>query len=151
MIANPPDTRAFSEAEKRISKRKLAIIRQQYPEAQDLQPPRTRADCIDAVRPCPWVSCRYHMWADVSVQGSIKFSFPSIEPQDLPYSCALDVADVARAAGHGITLAQVGALMNITRERVRQLEKKAITKAAEALKRLAPDITVDWFGEDPTP
>ncbi len=27
--------------------------------------PRTRADCIDAPRPCPWVGCRHHMLLEI--------------------------------------------------------------------------------------
>jgi hypothetical protein len=84
--------------------------------------PRTRGDCIDGPRPCPWISCRHHLYLDVSRRtGSIKLNFPDLEPWQLEHSCALDVADDG-----GSTLEDVGALMNVTRERVRQLEIDAL-------------------------
>jgi hypothetical protein len=29
--------------------------------------PRTRADCLDEARPCPWVGCRHHLAFDLAV------------------------------------------------------------------------------------
>jgi hypothetical protein len=86
--------------------------------------PRTRADCIDGPRPCPHVSCRHHLYLDVSPRtGAIKLNFPDLEVWELEMSCALDVADQGSTK-----LEQVGALMNVTRERVRQIELKALSK-----------------------
>lgn len=33
--------------------------------------PRTRADCVDGPRPCPFVGCRYHLLLDVNHKGSL--------------------------------------------------------------------------------
>lgn len=33
---------------------------------EGIQRPRTRADCVDAPRPCPWASCRHHLLLEVS-------------------------------------------------------------------------------------
>lgn len=83
----------------------------------DLLRPKTRADCIDGPRPCPWVGCRYHLALDVNPEtGSIKFVRPDREPWEVEHSCALDLADEAH------TLEQVGAYLNVTRERLRQIE-----------------------------
>jgi DNA-directed RNA polymerase sigma subunit (sigma70/sigma32) len=41
----------------------------------------------------------------------------------LPESCALDIADRG-----GITLEEVGEIMNLTRERIRQLETRGLAK-----------------------
>lgn len=79
--------------------------------------PKTRNECADGHRPCPFVGCRYHLFLDVTGSGSVKLNFPSLSPEDLPQSCALDVADQ-----HPLTLDMVGAVMNLTRERVRQIE-----------------------------
>ncbi|HEY6034514.1 MAG TPA: sigma factor-like helix-turn-helix DNA-binding protein [Kofleriaceae bacterium] len=80
--------------------------------------PRTRAECQHEQRPCPWVSCKHHLYLDVNPRtGSIKLNFPDLEPWELAHTCALDVAD---DGGH--TLEEVGDITNLTRERIRQLE-----------------------------
>jgi len=86
-----------------------------YP--RDVQRPRTRGDCMFAPRPCPWVSCRWHLFLDVNHVGSIKLNFPDLEPWELKASCVLDVA-----AQGGATLEEVAELLNVTRERVRQID-----------------------------
>ena len=86
--------------------------------------PRTRADCAEGERPCPYVSCKYNLYVDVNPKtGSVKMNFPDKELWELADTCALDVADRA-----GITLEEVGVIMNLTRERVRQLEMRGLTK-----------------------
>ena len=86
--------------------------------------PLTRAECEDGPRPCPYVSCHHHLYLDVNPEtGSIKLNFPDREPDEMVESCALDVAERG-----GITLEEVGAIVNLTRERVRQLEVRATAK-----------------------
>jgi hypothetical protein len=93
----------------------------------DLAPgerPRVRGDCSAGERPCPWVSCKHHLYLDVIPEsGSIKLNFPDLEPWELAETCALDVA-----ARGGETLEEVGGLLNITRERIRQVEVRALLK-----------------------
>ena len=95
--------------------------------------PRTRADCEGGARPCPWVSCQHHLFLDVQASGGIKLVFPDLEVWELAESCALDVAE--RNPNEGITLEQTGELLNITRERVRQIEKRGIAKLKRADRR----------------
>jgi len=122
------DVRARTISVKRMTKRELEIGRLLYPEA-DYDRPRTRAECAEGPRPCPFVSCKYHLYIDVSARtGAIKLNFPDLEVWDLGESCALDVADRG-----GTTLEDVGAIMNLTRERIRQVEVKALAKL-EALR-----------------
>jgi hypothetical protein len=122
------DVRARTISVKRMTKRELEIGRLLYPEA-DYDKPRTRAECAEGPRPCPFVSCKYHLYIDVSARtGAIKLNFPDLEVWDLGESCALDVADRG-----GTTLEDVGAIMNLTRERIRQVEVKALAKL-EALR-----------------
>lgn len=80
--------------------------------------PQNRLECVEDYRPCPWVSCPYHLYLDVNeVTGSIKFNFPELEPWELPQTCALDVANQGPS-----TLDAIAYLMNLSRERVRQIE-----------------------------
>jgi hypothetical protein len=122
------DVRARTISVKRMTKRELEIGRLLYPETGYYKP-RTRAECVDGPRPCPYVSCKHHLYIDVSPRtGAIKLNFPDIEVWDMGESCALDVADRG-----GTTLEDVGAIMNLTRERIRQVEVKALAKL-EALR-----------------
>jgi hypothetical protein len=93
--------------------------------------PVVRGDCVNSKRPCPFVGCKHHLFLDVNEEiGSIKLNFPGLEPWEIPQTCMLDVAD----RPGGITLEEVGRLMNITRERVRQIEEKALANFVEAIK-----------------
>jgi hypothetical protein len=122
------DVRARTISVKRMTKRELEIGRLLYPEA-DHEKPRHREQCWDGPRPCPYVSCKHHLYIDVSPRtGAIKLNFPDLEVWEMGESCALDVADRG-----GTTLEDVGAIMNLTRERIRQVEVKALAKL-EALK-----------------
>src|SRR6184192_2261012 len=86
--------------------------------------PKSRADCGTGPRPCPYVSCKFNLYVDVNPRtGSVKMNFPDKELWELADTCALDVADRG-----GITLEEVGVIMNLTRERVRQLETRGLTK-----------------------
>jgi sigma-70-like protein len=94
----------------------------------ELARPRTRAECKDGPRPCPWVGCRHHLALDVNPEtGSIKLVRPDLEIDELEQSCSLDVAD---EGSH--QLAIVGDVLNITRERVRQIELKALVRMRAA-------------------
>ncbi|PKN39500.1 MAG: hypothetical protein CVU63_15680, partial [Deltaproteobacteria bacterium HGW-Deltaproteobacteria-20] len=107
------DVRARTISVKRMTKRELEIGRLLYPET-DYWKPRTRAECAEGARPCPFVSCKYHLFIDVSSKtGAIKLNFPDLEVWEMNESCALDVADRG-----GTTLEDVGAIMNLTRERI---------------------------------
>ena len=86
--------------------------------------PRSRADCANGPRPCMFVSCKHHLYLDVNPStGSIKLNFPDREIWELDETCALDVADRG-----GITLEEVGSIMNLTRERIRQVETRGLLK-----------------------
>jgi hypothetical protein len=122
------DIRARTISVKRMTKRELEIGRLLFPES-DYWKPRTRVECLDGPRPCPFVSCKHHLYIDVSPRtGAIKLNFPDLEVWEMAESCALDVADRG-----GTTLEDVGAIMNLTRERIRQVEVKALAKL-EALR-----------------
>lgn len=86
--------------------------------------PKIRFDCYRSIRPCPYVSCKYNLYLDIQLKtGAIKYNFPDIEPDQMEFSCVLDIADQG-----GNKLESVGVVMNLTRERVRQIEAKALKK-----------------------
>lgn len=83
--------------------------------------PTKRSECINGPRPCPWVSCRYHLLLDVTSRGRIIFNRDTIE--ECEHTCALDVA---AEFPQGMTLEDVGTFFDISRERVRQIEDEAM-------------------------
>jgi hypothetical protein len=98
-------------------------------ELEQYEPRPTHREECGVERPCPYVSCKYHLYLDVSPKnGSIKLNFPDLEVWELPESCALDVAE-----REGMTLESVAELMNLTRERVRQIESKALERGSQGL------------------
>ena len=135
------EVRARTISVKRMTKRELEIGRMLYPET-DYYKPKTRAECGEGARPCPYVSCQHHLFLDVSSRtGAIKLNFPDLEVWEMNESCALDIADRG-----GTTLEDVGAIMNLTRERIRQVEVKALAKL-EALKDMSS--LRDYIDEGP--
>jgi Sigma-70, region 4 len=135
------DVRARTISVKRMTKRELELGRMLYPETA-VDKPRTRAECAQGERPCPFVSCKHHLYLDVSAKtGAIKLNFPDLEVWEMTETCALDVADRG-----GTTLEEVGAIMNLTRERIRQVEVKGLAKL-EALKDMS--ALRDYVDEGP--
>ena len=97
-----------------------------YPD--DVVRPTLREECKNATRPCPFVSCAHHLYLDVNPEtGAIKLNFPHLEVWQMAETCSLDVADRG-----GITLEEVGAILNLTRERIRQVEVRGLAKIKEA-------------------
>lgn len=91
--------------------------------------PKTRSECVNGPRPCVFVSCKYNLYLDVNPEtGSVKLNFRDKELWELEYTCALDVAEKG-----GITLEEVGELMNLTRERIRQVETRGLEKVRHTI------------------
>ena len=127
-------SKTMSRKEMARDLRKRRLSGQVDPEEQALlaeiqgNRPKSRADCINSPRPCVFVSCKYNLYLDVNPEtGSIKLNFPDKEIWELEYTCALDVAEKG-----GITLEEVGEIMNLTRERIRQVETRGLEKVRTA-------------------
>lgn len=102
--------------------------------------PTRRGECLEArgvddfgaPNPCPFVSCRYHLYLDVrDTAGAIAYGHPTVpveELERLTTTCALDVADNGPK-----TLRDVAHLLGVSRKRVRQIQEVAVKKYRLAL------------------
>lgn len=159
-LTRKPRVRGRTVSIKRLSKRALdagrieanAWLRELAP--SERRRPADREACLpggrNAQRPCPYVSCKYHLALDVSPKsGAIKLNFPGLEVWEMRETCSLDVADRG-----GVALEGVGALMNLTRERIRQVETMALARvrpvAVAALRDYAePEATAEASPNEP--
>lgn len=92
---------------------------EEYPEG--VERPKTRAECENGERPCPFVSCRHNLFLDVMDNGNIQTRADDVE--DLIETCALDVADRGPS-----TLEEVCVIIDRSREMVRQIEAGALMR-----------------------
>ncbi len=128
-------SKTMSRKEMARDLRRRKLLGQVDPEEQALlteiqgNRPKNRSDCVSSPRPCVFVSCKFNLYLDVNPEtGSIKLNFPDKEIWELEYTCALDVAEKG-----GITLEEVGEIMNLTRERIRQVETRGLEKVRTAV------------------
>jgi hypothetical protein len=101
----------------------------------DLQRPHVRRDCLpggmNEERPCPWVACKHHLYLDCICDSRsiepVLIANTCKNPENMEHSCVLDLVENNKA----YTLEYIGGLLGIVRERVRQLEDKALARAKE--------------------
>lgn len=123
---------------------------------EDYERPRTRGDCLAMPRPCPFVGCAHHLYLSVAPKtGEIRLHQPDLEVWEMEQTCALDVAEGhARGSGKGDgeTLEVVGEILGVTRERIRQIEARALVKYQRAARRfgsgLAEIARIDGYGQE---
>lgn len=114
-------------------------------EALEIQRPRTRGECAGGERPCPWVSCEHHAIHGVllGAEGHALDDDGAVAAiETMAASCTLDVADQGGAErdGDAGTLGGIGALWGVSRERIRQIEAKALKAIKRAAEPLRDDI-----------
>jgi len=110
--------------------------------------PKTRSECCPGgskyMRPCPWALCKFNMFGTLMTDGfqlkkgppgynDMAMPGPVTSPLDLPreMSCLLDMVEAHPA---GYTLDQVGEILGLTRERIRQIQESSLRKARIALR-----------------
>ena len=100
--------------------------RNDEPAAKPSLRPKTRGDCVERRRPCPFVGCRHHLFMEVTPAGSIKMPFGPSEDAlfEMAETCSLDVAD---RGDHDMN--RIGQYLGVTAARVQQ-------EVADALKKL---------------
>lgn len=124
-VADANRPRSLTIARKQMLRdRRRLLAEGSLPVVVDYDRPVSREQCRAAKRPCLYVACRYHLYLDVNPRtGSIKINFPDKDVHQLEETCALDVAERG-----GVTLEEVGLIMNLTRERIRQVEASGLEK-----------------------
>lgn len=131
-LGKGPLTRAELAEKARLDARDARLKRLNLPLVQT---PPTREGCRNIPRPCPFVGCAKNNYLTVTDNGTIKVTFPDLQPHqmDPDYSCSADVADrgedlkTVNGTG-GATVEEVAYAMNMTPERVRQIEVSAKRK-----------------------
>lgn len=97
--------------------------------------PETRGECRGGARPCPLVSCRFHLLLDVAIDGRLyktraldETSAESILDAlvAMPETCALDVADRG-----GMFEKDVAELLNLGHSQMADIEATAQQKVRE--------------------
>ena len=131
-----------NSAKQREKLRQMRELFAQDPESVELAElieksrPRTRGECVNGFRPCFYVSCRHNLLIEFNPKtGTFRENFSDYDIDELPATCSLDVAELG-----GLTLEEVGDVLYVTRERVRQIE-------CQAVKKMAPKLA-EWRKEE---
>lgn len=111
--------------------------------------PKTRGECVDAPRPCPWVSCRHHMLIhDIYDNGTIRINRATAESKKLDETDPLfwsddDVASAIESLPHSCSLdAAVMGRVRKEREQSDVVETESVADAVEQLALALPQIQV---------
>lgn len=130
--------------------------------------PRTRGECMDMARPCPFVSCRYHLAIDAHRDRHNNHTLRILneDPATMANTCALDVADglcdlpdqegVAHEpheeAAH-TTMREIAGLMGdvLTVERVRQTIETVQKQMRRSCAQELEDYEIDARESDAAP
>ncbi|MBL8605205.1 MAG: hypothetical protein JNK72_24960 [Myxococcales bacterium] len=153
-MAGSGRVRARTQSMSRLSKRFLEAEALHYPPAINDANPRPALSECDATdlgtseNPCPFIRCPNHLYLDVNpATGSVKINFPDVPPESLdllPATCARVIAREAATATSGqVALERIALVMNLSRERVRQVEAAAFRKILVGMRRAADDAGMD--------
>jgi hypothetical protein len=90
--------------------------------------PKTRGDCANGPRPCPWVSCRHHLAIEVAPRGRLVVSLPdpALWTEDTE-TCALDIADEG-----GVSAVRIAKALHLTKCRVGQILRPILADLAHS-------------------
>lgn len=126
---------------KRLTKEELRIGALLWPE-RNYWRPKTRGDCVNVSRPCPYVACRHNLSVDITVSGTVRIragvdalvreasvpgQYQEVWDRQTP-NCSLDVAELG-----GLSYKQLGYVMGRTRQRAEQEVAAALRNFMDAL------------------
>ncbi len=133
-----------------ISRKKLSVIKMEnaaelssYENLEYPKLPKNYGECMELFgkdKPCPFVRCRHHLAIDIQYANdhmrrpSVKVNFPAMEVDEMTETCSIRQAD-----GGCSTLEDTSQLMNLTKERVRQIEEGALLKMRRGMAQCARD------------
>jgi hypothetical protein len=100
--------------------------------------PKTREDCKNDVRPCPWVGCQFHLYLDVDDRNEIIFNHENtvfndddLENPDLRkmvHTCVLDIVD---KIDDGLTFCEIAEYLGCTVKKVKEILESCRVKAGD--------------------
>lgn len=101
------------------------------PDRYPQERPKTRAGCYNMPRPCPFVTCRHHLYLNILGRrifiNQLVKGLPIEEALDkMPQTCSLDAAEKG-----GMTLQELADVFGLSRERLRQIQVAAQQRAAQ--------------------
>lgn len=94
-----------------------------------MKSPKKRSEC-PIERPCPWVSCKYHMCFDIKYaygKEKICFYFKENEDWKKKDTCLFDIIK----PGEIMTYKEIGSYFGLSKEAIRQIINKALEKIKE--------------------
>lgn len=101
------------------------------------EPPRTRRDCVDGPRPCPWVRCKHHLLLSrkaARISGVLRSDEDLVELLfDGQPSCARDFEE------EGAPQVLIGQALDLSHGRVQQIEWEALAEIAPHMRGLRPE------------
>lgn len=95
--------------------------------------PNTRGDCINGARPCPHITCKYHLYNDVS-EYCQSIATPAPMLCNMCETCALDIAEEG-----GMSTQQVANLIGVSEWFVRYACNKGMKKMAKRMDHIKGD------------
>jgi hypothetical protein len=98
--------------------------------------PRTRGECREGPRPCPWYGCRHHLGLQVMTDHTVRVHIDPEEDTDRD-TCALDVAE-----RDGLELVDVflqRLMGDASRQAIQQGEARAKRRARPLLEHLVEE------------
>lgn len=88
--------------------------------------PKTRGDCVDGIRPCPFISCKFNTYiAHITQRGEVKTPFAQDVTELTVSNCALDYS--------GATWEEIGEATGVDREAARVTADRAAVKMQRAM------------------
>jgi hypothetical protein len=80
-------------------------------------------------KPCPFVSCRFHLHADVGTDGVVTVLSTEQTPLDIAHTCVLDVID---EHPDGVTREEIAVIERVSEERTRFRDRRIEKRLREA-------------------
>lgn len=86
--------------------------------------PQARSDCRGGPRPCPFVSCKYHLFLVIDPRkATVSHRVDASDIWEIPFTCALDIAEMG-----GAEFLRVSKVLNLSVEYTLTLHNAAVSK-----------------------